>query len=186
VTRVSFTPSSVSNLPLSFLVDLDETRGEQAVAGNCASVCEWTSALCDGGDGEAVQEVLLEGEEGVECDDGALDLDVLELLNDGGVLLVDVDEGNAVPVVLGVVGVGTLGDDTLAGKEGLDVEAELEGLVLGVNDLGVEVEDAEDLEVDHVGVGARVGDNETLVQCREGKVTGAGGEEWLGVGDLLL
>jgi hypothetical protein len=93
-------------------------------------------------------------------------LDVLELLNNGCVLLVDVDEGQAVVIEFAVVhvralGIGALevlaefvvvaalgaggGEEVAAVEEGLDVEAELEVLIFGLDVLGVNVEDAEDL-----------------------------------------
>jgi len=67
-----------------------------------------------------------------------------------------------------------------------DGEAEVDILNLRLNVRRVNIQDSEHLEVDGVDVGAGAWDNEVLVEGGEGKVSGAGGQEWEGAGDLPL
>lgn len=127
------------------------------------------------GDGEAEQEVLLKGEVGGEVDLAVVVAGPGDGLDDGHVLLVDVDEaqvlragGVVAPVALGGDGEGQVG--VLVGDLGRG---------------GVEGQDAKGLaELDVVDIGARAGHDEVLVQGVEGDLTGRGGQEGVGRGDL--
>jgi hypothetical protein len=103
---------------------------------------------------------LLEWEEGLEGDDVTLDRHDLWLLNDRKILLVGVDQADAVDVGSVVL------------------EREFDLLVLSLDVLGQNVQGAEDWEVDDVDVGARAFNDEHLVQRRECPWTGRAGKEW--------
>src|SRR5438045_8611938 len=73
-------------------VDLDQAGAKDGVLGDGARRGEWASALGDGGDGQAVHFELVEWKIGVEDEAVTLDGDVGDVLDDGQVLLVDVDQ----------------------------------------------------------------------------------------------
>jgi hypothetical protein len=138
----------------------------------------------------------LEGEDSVEGNNGAGDLWVQDWLDDGGVLLVDVDDGELGVVDLGQVERGALPPLSGVGVaevrwknvglcEAGNVEAEHEVLVFGLDVRGINGEDTEDLELDELLVGAGSRYDETL-ESGEGEVAGAGCQERRRAGDQVL
>lgn len=127
--------------------------------------------------------VTVRREVSVEGNEVAVDFDVLEHLGDRDILLVDVDEREWGPVE--TLGVGCrwesrkgLGLRVEEVAKSAQVSLEAEGLVLLRDDiLGEELERAEDWEIDLANVGAGVGNDEVLVQGREGELDGATGLE---------
>ena len=81
---------------------------------------EWTSGVRDDGDGKAVHDELVEGEERLESNSISINFDVLWLLHDWQVLLVDVDKADR------------------AGVRAVVLEAKFEVLALRLNVLGVD------------------------------------------------
>jgi hypothetical protein len=156
----------VQNQLFSNLINLNQTWAEESVLSDGISRCEWTAGLGDSRNGETVAEgARIEWEGSIEGNSCAIDLDVLDLLNDRSVLLVDVDQGQRSRVARGPVG---------------GVGSDRERDSLAVNDDIRSSEDAqrcEDRQLDDVGVGAGAWDDEHLVQGREGKLSSAGGQE---------
>jgi len=117
----------------------------------------------------------LEGEDTI-----ALGLDVCNLLNDWGVLLVDVRESQvgAERFIVGAV---------CASSISRKADAKVEGLRLGHDILGFNGERREDWEIDSSEVDSVAGarDDKALVQSREGELTGASCQEWKGARDLI-
>lgn len=104
----------------------------------------------------------------MEGDLGASDLDVLDGLDNGGVLLVDVEDGKA----------GVVRLPLWLSASGWDGDAEGQVLSLGVDLSGLNGKGWEDWESDAVQVRACAWDHEVLVEGREGKFSGRCGEEW--------
>ena len=153
------------------LLDLDQTRPKLGGRSDISGVGEGARSLDNGGNGQAEHQVLLEGKVGGESDSAVgADLGAGDGLDDGDILLVDQDQAEA--LVLGPLRVGTGGG-----------EGELQLLVLGLDVRGEDVQSAEDGEVDGVAVGAGAGDDEVLVQSREGEFTGRGSQERSTAGD---
>lgn len=112
-------------------------------------------------DGESIAEVgAVEWEESLEADLVVAWVNVSEANDDGGVLLVDVDEAVVSEVDAWVW-----------------VDLEQQADLLGVKLVGDDGQRLEDREVDGVGVGARVGDDKVLVESREGELSGTSSEE---------
>ncbi len=129
--------------------------------------------MYNSGDGKTVHLELVEWEQSVEGDSVAADDRVLDWLNNGQVLLVDVDDRKLLVVII-------------PGRRVVDSDAELQVLCLRCDVLGEDVKWLEDWQTDGVDVWASACDNEVLVESREGELTSACGEEWKSAGDLVL
>ena len=127
------------------LVDFDQSGTEERGIGNTLGAGEVCSDS-NGRDGQIIQQVLSEGEVGLERDDGTVDLNVLESLADGQVLRVDelkieVCVGPVVarpvgctfgPGLVASAGAEESGEvDVGALEETGDIEGEVKQLVLG-------------------------------------------------------
>ena len=158
------------------LQDFDQCGAKDGGVGDGDDVGEGRT-LCEDGDGQAEQEVLLEGEVCGEVDPAVVVAGVLDGLDDGHVLLVDVDEAEVLWArrVVAPVALGRDGER----QQRVLVRVDLRGR-------GVEGQYAERLaQVDGVDVGARPGHDHVLEQCVECELAGAGGQECVGRWDLL-
>lgn len=152
-------PKRKTSIKSTRLVDLNQARPSNRRLGHGFSVGERPTAIDESGDGESVEQVIAVGEGCLEGGDAVLDVDVGDLLDDRGVLAVDVDDGST--------GRGRGGD------------GELQGLVVGGDGGGDDGQGREDGEGDQVGVGARLGDDDGLVQRREGELAARARQERL-------
>lgn len=135
---------------LARLVGIDQSGAEEGGVGDVVGGDERARRVCDSSDGQTVETVDAEGEIGGEDGAGPVVRRArgVDGRDDGDVLLVDVDE--AQPLDVG----------------GGDGHAEPQDLV-GRLDVGREQGQlAEDGHVDGVGVGARAGHDEVLLQGR--------------------
>ena len=158
-----------SAIPLSHPLNLNKTRTEDGRLGDSISSRERAGAVSNSSDGKAVHLELCEGEVGGEGDGITTNANALERLNDGQVLLVDVDKGELGPV-------------RGAGVRGGEAELDARGSSAGCAE---HVEGLEGLERDGVDVGAGAGNHEAL-DSGEGKVAHASGQEGQRVGALVL
>ena len=149
---------------ISCSINVENGRAEKTGCSDTIGSQEVASSLSHPAHGHAADDVLLAREGHSEGHEGARGLDVFELLNNGDILLVGVDEAQ-------VGGVQVLGVD------------ERKGQVVGRKaDVGVgEEEIAEDWYVDDLGVGAGVLDDDVVGQRGVGPWTaGDAGEGNLG------
>jgi len=158
-----------SAMPLSHPLNLNKTRAEDGRLGDSISSRERAGAVSNSSDGKAVHLELCEGEVGGEGDDIAINADAPERLNDGQVLLVDVDKGELSPV---------RGAGVRRGEAELDARGSSAGCA-------EHVEGLEGLERDGVDVGAGAGNHEAL-DSGEGEVAHASGQEGQRAGALVL
>ncbi len=106
----------------------------------------------------------------------SIDIDLLDLGDKWHVLLVDEDKLEARAVRF-----------PLWSKTGRwDLEAEVDILDLRLDIIGLDSQGTEHFEVDGVQVRAGAWDDEVLVECGEGEVSCAGGQEWESARDLVL
>ena len=118
-------------------MDLDETRSDKTVACNIIGSGE-ALAIGDGGDSETFHEILIEWEPGLEGDLVFAHVNVCDVLHDGRVLLVDVDQAEIADDVSLAISLGTRGHER---------EAELELLVLRLDGGGFDIERDEGVQV---------------------------------------
>lgn len=79
---------------LTISIYFDQPRAEQRRRSNVISGCEWASAVCNNGNRKPEHEVLVKREESLESDLVTMLPYSLRLLDDGKILLVDVDQAN--------------------------------------------------------------------------------------------
>ena len=162
----------------SLLIYLNQTGAKDSIS--CNSICcrKWPSAVRHSRNRQAISKrswvkwkLSLEGNSKVL----KIDLNVLKLLDNRGVLLVNPDKGQAGAVRVPRTGNSAGGNDN----------AELDVLRLGLDVLSFNDERVEDGEVDCANVGAGAGNNEVLVQRREGEFACACCQKWNSAGDFV-
>jgi len=178
--RLGEEPLRSSHLGRQLLVDGYIHRPEERRVRDVLRARERARPVGQRRDGDAVHDVLRVREAGVEGDGVPVRPHVLQRHRDGDVERVDVAQRRALePLLRG----GGDQRPVRAPRRRGRVDAEVQRLVGRAGDGREQVELAEDLERDDVGVGARAGHDEVL-QEREGEVADAGGEEGQLAGDL--
>jgi len=147
-------PLSTIGLPL---INLDETRPELRSSCNTINSRQITRCKDDGSQSKTVAEgSSVKWEVGSDSDfvGVCIDIEVLDLGDDGCILLIDEDELEVIAIVT-----PRLRDTTL-----WDGEAEVNVLVSRLDVCCVDIQSTEHLEVDGVEVGAGAWDDEVLVE----------------------
>lgn len=145
-------PSAQISIRRLNLIDLNQSRPKQSLESYSICTGKWSRSNSHSSNSQPIKKIGSEREEHVKSDNSAADLDIFQWGRDGRILSVDELDTKRGPVVSAEFSPGTdWGALWQTGDfESGDVEVEGQGLVLGEDYFGGEIEGAENLKVDKV------------------------------------